>query len=126
MTTLAVRALLILLAAVGAVVAVTGLRSDHRCTQARTAVLHGDYSAAAATTLADRCGDPRDRAYAAATMAQKGHPAPARQLARRMVRDSPQDYLGWLALGRLTNDQRALARAHALNPRGVPPPAHPR
>ena len=126
MTPLAARALLILLAVVCAVVAVTGLRSDHRCTQARTAVLHGDSSAAAATAVADRCGDPRDRAFAAALMAQRGRAAPARQLARRMVRDSPQDYLGWLALGRLTNDQRALARAHALNPRGVPPPARQR
>ena len=123
MTALAARALLILLAALCAVVAVTGLRSDDRCRQARTAVLHGSHTTAAARTVADRCGDPRDRAFAAALMAQKGHAAPARQLARRMVRDSPQDYLGWLALGRLTNDQRALARAHALNPRGVPPPA---
>ncbi|MEP6954600.1 MAG: hypothetical protein ABI950_11130 [Solirubrobacteraceae bacterium] len=123
MALLVTRALLIVLAAVCAVVAVTGLRSDQRCTEAGAAVRHGISSAAAATAVADHCGDPRDRAVAAALLAQNGRAAPARQLARRMVRDSPQDYLGWLALGRLTGDERALARARALNPRGVPPPA---
>jgi hypothetical protein len=115
MPLLLVRALLIVLAAVCAVVAVTGLRSDHRCTQALAA--HDG------PRVADHCGDPRDRAETAALLAARGRLAPARQLARRMVRDSPQDYLGWLALGRLAGDRRALARAHALNPRGVPPPA---
>lgn len=109
-----------------AVVAVGGLRSDHRCVTAREAVLHGSYTAAAAGAVAERCGDPRDRAFAAALMAQKGHRAPALVLARRMTRDAPQDYLGWLALGQLSGDRGALARAHALNPRGVQLPARPR
>jgi hypothetical protein len=117
MPLLLARALLIVLAAVCAVVAVAGLRSDHRCTQARAA--HDGPRVAAA------CGDPRDRAETAALLAARGRLAPAQQLARSMVRDSPQDYLGWLALGRLSGDRRALARAHALNPRGVPPPARP-
>ena len=115
MALLLVRALLIVLAAVCAIVAVTGLRSDHRCTQA--------VAAHDGPRVAADCGDPRDRAETAALLASHGRLASARQLARSMVHDSPQDYLGWLALGRLTGDQRALARAHALNPRGVPPPA---
>ena len=41
-------------------------------------------------------------------------------LAREMTRQHPDDYLGWLGVYRLTGDRDALARAHALNPRGVP------
>ena len=118
MRSLLARVLLIVLAVICVVVGVAGLRGDHRCAQARAA-LDGPRVAAA-------CGDPRDRAETAARLAGRGRIAPARQLARRMVRDSPQDYLGWLALGRLTGDGHALARAHALNPRGVPTPARPR
>ncbi|MGZ4268968.1 MAG: hypothetical protein ACXVFN_10110 [Solirubrobacteraceae bacterium] len=118
MRALALRALLIVLAAVCAVVAVGGLRGDHRCSQARAAA---DWRAVAA-----HCGDPRDRAVTAAMLASHGRRAQAVALARRMVHDAPQDYLGWLALGRLTGDGGALARAHALNPRGVQLPARPR
>jgi hypothetical protein len=115
---LALRALLIALAVVCALVAVEGQRAGHRCAAARTAL---DWR-----PVADRCSDPRDRALVAARLASQGRRGPATQLARRMVRDDPQDYVGWLALGRLAADGRALARAHALNPRGVPPPARPR
>jgi cytochrome c-type biogenesis protein CcmH/NrfG len=115
MAPLAVRAVLIVLAAACVAVAVGGLRHDHACTEARAA---GRWRAVAA-----HCGDPRDRAQTAALLASKGRRTEALALARRMVRDSPQDYLGWLALGRLGGDGHALARAHALNPRGVPPPA---
>jgi hypothetical protein len=37
-----------------------------------------------------------------------------------MTRSSPDDYLGWLGLYRLTGDRGALRRAHELNPRAVP------
>ena len=118
MARLAVRALLIVLAAVCVVVATAGLRRDHACSGARSGA---DWRAVAA-----HCGDPRDRAETAALLASKGRRTDAVALARRMVHDAPQDYLGWLALGRLAGDGRALARAHALNPRGVPLPARPR
>ncbi len=118
MVPLAVRALLIVLAVVCAAVAAGGLRREHACAGARAAA---DWRAVAA-----HCGDPRDRAETAALLASKGRRADALALARRMVRDAPQDYLGWLALGRLARDGRALARAHALNPRGVPLPDRPR
>lgn len=122
MASLAARALLILLAVVCVTVAVAGLRDDRRCLRARTAVLDGAVSAAAGRAVGDLCEDPRDRAFAAALLARRGRRGPALALARRMIRDSPQDYLGWLALGRLSGEKRALARAHALNPRGVPAP----
>ncbi|MDP9347280.1 MAG: hypothetical protein M3P44_16510 [Actinomycetota bacterium] len=122
MATLATRALLTVLAVTCTVVAVTGLRTDRRCALARTDVLHGAVSAAAGRAVADRCQDPRDRAFAAALLARRGARPPALALARRMIRDSPQDYLGWLALGQLSGDEHALARARALDPRGVPAP----
>jgi hypothetical protein len=39
-----------------------------------------------------------------------------------MTRDHPQDYVGWLVVWRLSGSRGALARAHALNPRGTPAP----
>jgi hypothetical protein len=49
-----------------------------------------------------------------------GQRGAALDLARRMTRSSPDDYLGWLVVWRLTGARDALARAHALNPRGTP------
>jgi hypothetical protein len=37
-----------------------------------------------------------------------------------MTRATPDDYLGWLVVWRLSADRDALARARALNPRGTP------
>jgi hypothetical protein len=117
-------AAVVAVAAICAFVAIHALRGDHRCKDALAAVRAGDDAAAAA--VAEHCGDPRDVAVAAAVLGGRGQRAAAAGLARHMTTASPDDYLGWLALGRLAGDDRALARAHELNPRGVPPPGRPR
>jgi len=74
---------------------------------------------AAATRVADRCGDPRDRARADLQLIANDRRADAVALARRMVRDNPEDYVGWVAVYRLTGSRAAFQRARELNPRGV-------
>jgi hypothetical protein len=116
------RLLLLGLVVAGAVVAVHALRGDHRCAQVKSAAAHGPLTqpAAVAREAAGRCGDPRDRAVVALVLVAHGQRGAALDLARRMTRSSPDDYLGWLVVWRLTQARDALARAHALNPRGTP------
>jgi hypothetical protein len=116
------RVLALALAVVAVVVAALALRSDHRC-----AAVQDDAGRAArgqlsglAREAADRCGDPRNEAWVIGVATLRGDRAAAIDLARRMTRSSPDDYLGWLGLYRLTGDRGALQRAHELNPRGVP------
>lgn len=116
------RALALALAAVAVFVAVHALRADHRC-----AALQNDAGRAPRTQMAtfareaaERCGDPRNEAFVIGIAVLRGDRAAATDLARRMTRQHPDDYLGWLGVYRLTGDRGALARAHALNPRGVP------
>jgi hypothetical protein len=112
------------LAVVTAAVGVHALRADHRCSDAKADVSRapvGQLAAAAAAT-ADRCGDPRDGAVAALVLTARGQRGAALGLARRMTRAHPDDYLGWLVVWRLSGARSALARAHALNPRGTPVP----
>jgi hypothetical protein len=71
---------------------------------------------------AERCGDPRDRVLVAARLAFRGQRSAAIALARRMTRSAPDDYVGWLAVWRLTGERKALVHAHELNPRGTPAP----
>jgi hypothetical protein len=112
----------IALAAVAVVVAVHALRVDHRCARVQDQAGRAPRSqlAALAREAADRCGDPRNEAWVIGVASLRGDRAAATDLARRMTRARPDDYLGWLGLYRLTGDRGALARAHALNPRGVP------
>ena len=120
---MAARLLLLGLVVVGAVVAVHALRADHRCAEVKTAAAEVPLRqpAAVARAAADRCGDPRDYVLVETLLLGRGRRDVASALARQSTIQSPNDYLGWLALGRLADDQRALARAHDLNPRGVPP-----
>ena len=99
------------LAVVGIGVAAHSLRADHRCADAK---------AAPTVAGADRCGDPRDRALIALYLLQRNQRGPALEVAKGMTRATPDDYLGWLVVWRLSGDRAALARAQALNPRGTP------
>src|SRR4051794_40977689 len=113
------RIALVALAVAGAAVGGQALRADHRCQRAQDQALRA--SAAAFTReAAQRCGDPRDEAWVIGVATLRGDRAAAIELARSMTRARPDDYLGWLGVYRLTGDRGALARAHALNPRGVP------
>jgi hypothetical protein len=96
---MASRLVLLALAVVGAAVGIQAQRADHRCAEvkATAAEVPLRQPAAVARAAADRC-------------------------ARRMTRSSPDDYLGWLVVWRLSGARQALARAHALNPRGTPAP----
>jgi hypothetical protein len=117
-----VRLVLVGLAVVSVAVAAHALRADHRCSQskARAARAPVGQLAAIAAATADRCGDPRDSAVLALVLTARGQRATALGLARRMTRAHPDDYLGWLVVWRLSGERTALARAHALNPRGTP------
>jgi hypothetical protein len=121
----ALRVLFLALALVCVAVGAHALRSDHRCTQAQASVRTVAPAAlpAVADEIADRCGDPRQQIIGAVLIGGRGQRALAMALARRTAAQHPDDYLGWLAIYRIGGDQRALARAHALNPRAVPPPA---
>ena len=116
------RVLALALAAVAVVVAVLALRTDHRCAAVQDEAGHAARGeiAGLAREAADRCGDPRNEAWVIGVASLRGDRAAATALARRMTRSSPDDYLGWLGLYRLTGDRHALQRAHELNPRAVP------
>jgi hypothetical protein len=124
----ALRALYVVLALVCIGVGAHALRADHRCAQAKADARTAPAGALAgvADEIADRCGDPRDEIVGAVLIGGRGQRALATSLARRIAAQHPDDYLGWLAIYRIGGDQRALARAHALNPRAVPLPARPR
>jgi hypothetical protein len=116
------RLLLAGLAVAAVVVGATSLRTDHRCNDAVEAVNHATKAelVAAARVVADRCGDTRIDVQASQALFLRGGAPPALVVARRMARSSPDDYLGWLSIWRLTGDPAALARARDLNPRGTP------
>jgi hypothetical protein len=124
----ALRVLFLAFALVCAAVGAHALRADHRCAQAqadaRTAAPAG--LPGVANAIAARCGDPRDEVIGAVLIGGRGQRGLATALARRTARQHPEDYIGWLAIYRIGGDEGALARAHALNPRAVPPPARPR
>jgi hypothetical protein len=121
----ALRVLFLALALVCAVVGAHALRAEHRCTQAQADARTAAPSAlpGVANAIADHCGDPRQEVIGAVLIGGRGQRDVATALARRVAAQHPDDYLGWLAIYRIGGDQRALARAHALNPRAVPPPA---
>jgi hypothetical protein len=116
------RVLLAAPAALALAVGAHALRGDHRCAQvtaaARTAP--GARLAAVGRDVVARCGDPRDRAVVALVLLNRGRRDLATGVARRMTATTPHDYVGWLALWRLTGDRRALEEARRLNPRGTP------
>jgi hypothetical protein len=123
---------LVVLAAVCLVVAVHGLGRHGDCAGALRAAAalqpgEGGAARAVARDVAGACDEPRTVVIAAAFVDHAGARDAATGLARRLVRNSPDAYVGWLTLGRLlqTSDparaRAALARAHALNPRGVRP-----
>jgi hypothetical protein len=116
------RVLALALAAAAVFVAVHALRADHRCAALQDAAGHAPRAdmAVFARQAAERCGDPRNEAFVVGIAVLRGDRAAATDLARRMTRQHPDDYIGWLGVYRLTGDRDALARAHALNPRGVP------
>jgi len=117
-----VRLLVVALAAVAVAVSVHALRADHRCSDIKAQASHTPIGrlAAIADSTADRCGDPRDSAVLALILTARGQRSTALDLARRMTRTHSDDYLGWLIVWRLSGDERAHARAEALNPRGTP------
>jgi hypothetical protein len=121
---MAARLVLLALAVVGAAVAGHALHADHRCAdiKATAAEVPVRQPAAVARAAADRCGDPRDRAVVTVLLLARKQRGAALDLARRMTRSNPDDYLGWLVVWRLSGARDALARAHALNPRGTPAP----
>jgi hypothetical protein len=118
----AIRLALAALAVAGAVVAIHALRVDHRCGEVKAAALRGPAGelAGLARTATDRCGAPADRAVVIVALITRHRPGLAVEVTRKMTESSPDDYNGWLVLYRLTGDRDALARAHELNPRGVP------
>jgi hypothetical protein len=117
-----VRLVLAALAVVGVAVGAHALRADHRCAQTKREAARApvDRLAAIGSATADRCGDPRDGAVVALVLTARRQRATALGLAERMTRAHPDDYLGWLVVWRLSGEGDALARAHALNPRGTP------
>jgi hypothetical protein len=121
--TLHIRAGSAALAACAIVVAILALRGDHRCSAVKAQVGHAPVGrlAAIADETAQRCGDPRDLALVSLAVTRRGQRTTALALGRRMTRAHPDDYLGWLVVWRLSGDDHAWARAHALNPRGTPP-----
>jgi hypothetical protein len=117
------RAAIVALAACAVAVAIVSLRGDHRCDQVKA-----DAQTAPAARLpaiaaaADRCGDPRDRVVVAVRLFARKRRDLADRVARQMTVDTPDDYLGWLAVWNIERDPAALRRAHELNPRGTPTP----
>lgn len=112
------------LAVVAVAVGVFAVRADHRCsevTDRATSAPPGELAQVADATAA-RCGDPRDSAVLTLVLTSRGQRDTALELARRMTRAHPDDYLGWLVVWRLSREPGALARARALNPRGTPAP----
>ena len=118
---------------VAVIVGAHGLRADHRCTSALSAAVRLDPrdragAAAAQTQLADRCAHPSDKTRGVFALGARGHVDQAETLARQMTCAAPDDYEGWAVLARFLQARRpaaaraALARAHALNPRGAPAP----
>jgi hypothetical protein len=118
------RLVLVALAVVSGAVAIHALHADHRCGEVKADAARKPLrtSPAALVAAADRCGDPRDRVIIATFLVARGRRSDAAELARRMTKATPGDYLGWLAVWNLTRDPGALRRAHALNPRGTPAP----
>jgi hypothetical protein len=132
------RLTLVVLAAGCLAVAVAGLDRRDDCEDAAASarsLRQGDVerAAAAASAVAAACDEPRAVAVASAFVANAGARDAAIGLARRLTRETPDAYVGWLALGRLlaprdgggrgSASRAALARAYELNPRGVPRPA---
>ena len=128
------RGALTALAAVALAVALHGLARHGDCAGAfaRVQRLQPGQAVAAAAVARDvgkACDEPRAVVIAAAFIDHAGARGAATGLARTLVGEAPQAYVGWLTLGRLLQTQdraasrAALARAHALNPRGVPAPA---
>jgi hypothetical protein len=108
------RLVLAALAVVAIGVGAESRRTDHRCAHAKAAAKKGEPADAA------RCGDPRDRALIALYLLRRNQRGAALDVAKGMTRATPDDYLGWLVVWRLSGDRDALARARALNPRGTP------
>jgi len=126
------RGALVVLAIVCGAVAVHGLARHDACQDAiaRASVLQPGQAALAASVARDvgaRCDEPRTTVIAAAFVDHAGARPAAIALARRLTREAPQAYVGWLVLGRLlapddpARARAALARARALNPRGARP-----
>ena len=127
---------LLALAGVCLAVAVHGLARHGDCAgamRAATALRPGQAAAArgVARHVAAACDEPRAMVIAVAFVDHAGAHDAATAIARRLVRQSPDAYVGWLTLGRLlqrsdpVRSRAALARAHLLNPRGAPAPAPP-
>jgi hypothetical protein len=100
------------------------LHTDHVCSRLKSDAFRAspERLPEVVSETADRCGTPADRTTVVLILVGRGRSQLATDVARQMTRSSPDDYNGWLILGRLSGDRRALARAHELNPRGTPAP----
>ena len=127
------RVALLALAGLCLAVAVHGLARHGDCAAAMRAAAalqpgQGPAARAVAHDVGAACDEPRTMVVAAAFVDHAGARDAATALARRLVRQTPNAYVGWLTLGRLLQSsdparaRAALGRAHALNPRGVPAP----
>jgi hypothetical protein len=119
-----VRILLAALAVAAIAVGAASLHNDHGCADVKAQARTGPAAALAPVgeDAIARCGDPRDRAIVAVVLVNRGRRREAIAVTRRMTQTTPDDYIGWLALWRLTGDRAALVRAHLLNPRATPAP----
>jgi hypothetical protein len=124
----AVRLVIVALAAAAIVLLGSRLRDHDRCDAARGAVPPH------AAALIASCRDPDLIAGASAALVGSGAREQGLRLARESVRREPKSFVGWVAMGFALRDRdpagarRALARAKALNPRwqGLPSAAAPR
>jgi len=119
-----VRVMLAALAVAAIAVGAASLRKDHGCADVKAQARTGPAAALASVgeEAIARCGDPRDRAIVALVLVNRGRRREAIDVTRRMTQTTPDDYIGWLSLWRLTGDRAALVKAHRLNPRGTPAP----
>jgi hypothetical protein len=115
----------------------TRLHKDDTCESARSAIVtalfhHREPAGGLAhqqRRLVENCRDRSVIAFVSTVETTAGRTGPAAALARKVTHDEPRNRIGWIALAQALQDsdpsgsKAAAARAKALNPRGVVPPA---
>jgi hypothetical protein len=126
MTGVAARLLVAALAAACLVVAVAARRGDDRCAalveraQRLTPASSGAQAGAIARIATQRCSATSQVVVVGLLLEGTGHQTEGLDVARRIVREEPGDYLAWFFLATVEGGdaaaKAALARARALNP----------